>query len=141
MCDPSRHSIDPHAEPPSVVADQRQFGRDSESLAVRHLKKRGYKIVQRNFRTRLGEIDIIARHRGVMVFVEVKARRSDRYGDPRWALTPAKRRKISMVALEYLKKHGTTQTKARFDVVTVQAKTDPPRIEVIPNAFELNYPS
>ena len=124
-----------------MITNRTQFGLDGEALAVRHLETRGYKILERNFRTRLGEIDIIARHKGTLVFVEVKTRRSLRYGDPKWALTTAKQRKISLVALEYLKKNqGTTRIKSRFDVVTIQETADPPRIEVIVNAFELAYP-
>lgn len=110
-----------------------------EDLAARFLTGHGYEILARNFRTRLGEIDIVARHRGVIVFVEVKARRSAGYGHPKWALTPAKQRKLSMTALAYLKQRGTTQVKARFDVVTVQEIEGSPHFEVITNAFELAY--
>jgi putative endonuclease len=122
-----------------MTDDRHQYGQSSEERAARHLQAQGYTILERNFRTRLGEIDIVARHEGVLVFVEVKARRSKRHGDPKWALTAAKRRKISMVALTYLKAHGGTQTRARFDVVTVQPADGRPDIEVIRNAFELAY--
>jgi putative endonuclease len=104
------------------------------------LKKRGYKIVELNFRSRLGEIDIIARDKETLVFVEVKARASFGYGHPKTALTPAKRRKISMTALGYLKETGQTRSKARFDVVTVLGAGPKPEIEIIKNAFELAYP-
>ncbi len=122
-----------------MTRHKQRFGRFGEDLAVRHLRRKGYKIIQRNFRTRLGEIDIIARHKGVVVFIEVKTRKSMRYGDPKFAVTKDKQRKISMVALEYLKQHGGLQTRARFDVVTVQPPEDAPKIEVIANAFELAY--
>lgn len=117
-----------------------RYGQSGEDLAVRFLQRRGYQILARNYRTRMGEIDIVARHKGVTVFVEVKARRSTGYGDPKWALTPTKRRRLSMTALAYLKQQGSTQTRARFDVVTVQQKEGRPHIEVIVNAFELAYP-
>jgi len=68
------------------------FGKDSESLAVKYLKKQRYKILEKNYRTPVGEIDIIAKHKGVIVFVEVKARRSDRFGDPKGAVTYKKQR-------------------------------------------------
>jgi putative endonuclease len=110
-----------------------------EELAVEHLQKKGYKVIERNFRTRTGEIDIIARHKGRIVFIEVKTRQSKRYGNPKLALTANKQRKISMVALEYLKKNHSLQTRSRFDVVTVQPSDCGPAIEVIPNAFELAY--
>ncbi|KJS31706.1 MAG: hypothetical protein VR64_09100 [Desulfatitalea sp. BRH_c12] len=120
--------------------NQLQYGHSGEDLAVQFLEGQGYRILARNYRTRMGEIDIVARHKDVIVFVEVKSRRSLAYGDPKWAITPAKQRKISMTALAYLKARGTTQTKARFDVVTVQPKDGRPHIEVIRNAFELAYP-
>lgn len=123
-----------------MADDRKTFGQASEDAAARFLKRNGYKIVERNFRNALGEIDIVARHKGVLVFVEVKARRSQAYGSPKGAVTPAKQRKLSQVALAYLKNLGGTQTPARFDVVTVQAAADGPRIEVIANAFELAYP-
>jgi putative endonuclease len=123
------------------MSDHKQrVGRSGEDLAVEHLDRRGYRIIARNFRTRQAEIDIIARHRGVIVFVEVKAWRSRDYGHPKWAVTPAKQRKISMAALEYLKKQRLTDARARFDVVTIQAMDTEPRIEVFANAFELAYP-
>ena len=104
-----------------------------------HLQQLGYKILARNYRTRQAEIDIIAEHRGVIVFVEVKARRGQGFGHPKWAVTPAKQRKISMAALTYLKQQQAMNRRARFDVVTIQAMDDDPRIEVIANAFELAY--
>jgi len=118
---------------------KQNFGQQGEDLAVRHLRKRGYKIIERNFRTRNGEIDIIARHRDCIAFIEVKTRRTRRYGTPKLAVTAAKQRKISMVALAYLKKYHSLETRARFDVVTVQASENGPSIDIIPNAFELAY--
>lgn len=124
-----------------MVAKRTFLGQGGEALAVRHLKRKGYKILEHNFRTPRGEIDIVARHRDTLVFVEVKTRRSVSFGNPKWALTQAKRRKISQVALEYmLKTRGTTNIKSRFDVVTIQHTADQPTIEVIANAFELAYP-
>ncbi|MEJ2039725.1 MAG: YraN family protein [Desulfosarcinaceae bacterium] len=119
-----------------MVGDK-AYGLDSEKLAVGHLRKKGYKILERNYRTRLGEIDIIARHKDVLVFVEVKARRSLRYGHPKLAVTPAKQRTLSRVALAYLKDNGGLNTRARFDVVTVLNLDDRAQIEIFPNAFEL----
>ncbi len=117
-----------------------KFGKIGESLAVKHLKKKGYRILERNFRNALGEIDVIARQGGSLVFIEVKSRRSDRYGSPKFAVTPAKQKKISMVALSYLKAMGQSHAKARFDVVAVVSDNDIHRFEIIRNAFELAYP-
>lgn len=115
------------------------FGKKSESLAVKHLKRKGYKILAQNYRTKMGEVDIIARDKDVIVFVEVKARRSDRFGDPKWAVTYKKQRKISMVALQYLKEAGKSNTRARFDVVSIDSRGDKTHIELVKNAFELAY--
>ena len=122
------------------MPDRKTYGHQGENLAVKHLKKRGYTILEQNYRTRLGEIDIVAQERGTLVFVEVKARRSDHFGSPKWAITPKKKKKISMVALHYLKTHHRMQAKARFDVVAIHPSPDGPAIEVIQNAFELAYP-
>ena len=118
---------------------RQQYGVQSESLAARLLKRRGYTILETNYRTPLGEIDIIARDRDTIVFVEVKARRSLGFGGPKWAVTPKKQRKISMVALYYLKTTRQSQAKARFDVVAIRSLTEPPQVEIIQNAFDLLY--
>ena len=117
------------------------FGKRSETDAIKHLKKLGYKILETNYRNRLGEIDIIAKDRDTIAFVEVKARKSKTYGNPKWAITPKKQRKISMVALSYLKATRQIQAKARFDVVTVTLNSEntTSTIDVIKNAFELAY--
>ncbi len=123
-----------------MLNKRQQFGKESESEAVRYLKKNGYKILEQNYRTKLGEIDIIAKDKGTITFIEVKSRRSGNYGNPKWAVTPKKQRKISMVALYYLKTTNQSGEKARFDVVTLTSNYDNPRIEIIKNAFELAYP-
>ncbi len=119
--------------------DRRHTGDRGESLAVKALKKSGYKIIEQNYRSKLGEIDIIAKEEGVLVFVEVKARRTDRFGGPKLAVTPRKQRKISMVALEYLKRTEQIGHKARFDVVAIRLLSGQPDVEIIKNAFELAY--
>jgi putative endonuclease len=118
---------------------RQQFGKESESLAVRYLKKNGYKILEQNYRNKIGEIDIIAKEKGTLVFVEVKARKTHGFGNPKWAVTPKKQRKISMVALYYLKTTKQTHAKARFDVVSLSLVKDNPQIEIIKYAFELAY--
>ena len=118
---------------------QQQFGTKSENLAAWYLKENGYKIIEQNYRNRMGEIDIIARDKKTIVFVEVKSRRSIRFGSPKWAVTPKKQRKISMVALYYLKTTNQTDAKARFDVVAITVNRDEPQIEIVKNAFDLAY--
>lgn len=130
-----------------MTTKYQQFGKKSESVAVNYLKKQGYRIIELNYRTKLGEIDIIAKQKGTLVFIEVKARKSNRFGRPELAVTPKKQRKISMVALYYLKSTKQSNAKARFDVVainsvnsvnSVKAK-EGPSIKLIKNAFELAY--
>ncbi len=118
---------------------QQKFGEKGETLAAWYLKQNGYKIIEQNYRNQMGEIDIIAKEKKTIVFVEVKTRRSIRYGSPKWAVTPKKQRKISMVALYYLKTTKQSNAKARFDVVAIISNRDEPRIEIVKNAFELAY--
>lgn len=122
-----------------MLNKRQKFGVKSESIAVKLLKKKGYKILEQNFRTKLGEIDIIAKDNTTIVFIEVKARKSDRFGKAKWAITPRKQRKMSMVALTYLKNTKQYAAKARFDAVTLDTRFDTTEIEVIKNAFELAY--
>jgi putative endonuclease len=122
-----------------MVSRHIQFGQEGESIAARHLKKCGYKILVQNYRNTIGEIDIIARDGETIVFVEVKTRRSEQFGNPKWAVTFQKQRKISMVALGYLKEFRLGNRKARFDVVTVLENGKKPAVEIIKNAFELAY--
>ena len=116
-----------------------QFGKKSERLAAEYLKRKGYRILETNYRSRQGEIDIIAREKDTLVFVEVKARSSRHFGSPKGAVTPAKQRKISMAALDYLKRTGKVDVRARFDVVSIDTAAGKPDIEVVKNAFALAY--
>lgn len=118
---------------------QQQFGRKSERLAAEFLKRKGYHIIETNYRSEMGEIDIIAKDKGTIVFVEVKARNTSRFGSPKGAVTPAKQRKISMAALNYLKRSGQTEASARFDVVAIDTASGKMNIEVVKNAFALAY--
>jgi putative endonuclease len=118
---------------------KQKFGEQGEALAARRLKKAGYKIIETNYRSRLGEIDIIAKDKDTIVFVEVKSRRSVQFGSPKQAVTLRKQKKVSMVALYYLKSTGQSNAKARFDVVSVISNQDKPQVEIIRNAFELAY--
>lgn len=118
---------------------RQNLGKKGETLAAGYLKKCGYKILEMNYRNKLGEIDIIARDKGTIVFVEVKSRRTDRFGSAKNAVRPAKQRKISMVALWYLKATKQMYQKARFDVVAIAGDGDHPKIDIVKNAFDLAY--
>jgi len=118
--------------------DQRhQLGKDSEQLAVDYLQNSGYKIIQRNYRIRGGEIDIIAKEKNTLVFIEVKSRTTTRYGHAIQSLTRQQQKRLSKTALTYLHQHKMVNHRARFDVVAIQknqyAGTE---IQLIRNAFE-----
>lgn len=117
----------------------KSLGQRGEALAVSYLKGRKYKILETNYRCRCGEIDIIARDGSVLVFVEVKARRSTSYGPPQLSVTPFKQRQISKTALTYLSQNRLTGVDARFDVLALLLRNDQPVIEHIKDAFELAY--
>ncbi len=113
-----------------------------EDLAVSFLEGKRYRILERNFRCKGGEVDIVARdpRDKSLVFVEVKARRDLSYGVPQLAVTPFKQRQISKAALTWLAKHRLQDTAARFDVIAILlADGGAPTIEHIVNAFELAY--
>lgn len=98
----------------------KEKGSFGEKLAVQFLKKKGYKILEKNFTTDIGEIDIIAVDGSQVVFVEVKTRLDDRMGLPAEAVEYRKQSKISKVASQYIKKHQLYSISSRFDVVDIQ---------------------
>lgn len=111
------------------------LGRLGEDLACRELARRGYRILARRYRSRGGELDLVAHHRDALVFVEVKARQSEAFGDPAGAVTPRKQQRLAALAAEYLHRHGLEGEACRFDVVTVVTGGGDPRVEVIEDAF------
>lgn len=118
---------------------RQKFGKFGENLAARHLKKQGYKIICKNYRTKLGEIDIIAKEDDTIVFIEVKSRRTSTFGHPKHSITLKKQQQISKTALYYLKSTKQSNVRARFDVVTVNSVNKKPDVEIIKNAFELAW--
>jgi putative endonuclease len=113
------------------------LGRQGELLAREYLKKLGYQVVAENFRTRRGEIDLIARHGKTMVFIEVKTRSAHTHGHPFEAVTSRKQAQLGRVAQEYLSREGGGDQLARFDVVGVTITSAETRIELVENAFEI----
>jgi putative endonuclease len=109
-------------------------GEKGEDIAVAHLKKEGYTILARNYRTPVGEADIIATHEGMLVFVEVKARSSIAFGRPFEAVNMRKMQKIKRVALYYLKQTGQ-EPPVRFDVVSIRCERGHTDVDHIQNAF------
>ena len=109
------------------------FGSSGEDLACNELERLGYLILERRYRCKLGEIDIIARDGDVTVFVEVKARDGDAFGGGAAAVTPAKQRTITRVAMDYIARYRLIDRPCRFDVVVVNGSG---HAEVIRNAFD-----
>ncbi len=116
----------------------KELGKQGEALAAAYLERIGYRIVARNYRLRLGELDLIAEENGSVVFIEVKTRRDGAAVGPFEAVTRAKRRQMAKVAMEYLVRHGQSERAARFDVVAVTLVGNEPRIELMQNAFALD---
>lgn len=116
---------------------KKTLGREGEDRAAQFLARKGYKILERNYSTRNGEIDLVALHKGEVVFVEVKTRTNDAYGAPELAVTPQKQRRMIKAALGYIKYKKLHQVPCRFDVVAITTTTghEP---ELIQNAFEMD---
>ncbi len=124
-----------------MTFEKKYLGQTGEELATAFLKEQGYRILVRNFKSRLGEMDIIAKDGDVICFIEVKTRTNNRLGTPFEAITPAKQRKLSQGALAYLKQNRLMDSLARFDVVSVmKGHNGSPKLEVLKNAFELSAP-
>lgn len=114
-------------------------GRRGEEEAVSYLRKNGYKIIERNYKTKLGEIDIIADYKGCVCFVEVRAKNSLSFGLPEETIIKRKQLQISKAALLYIKKYKLQDKSCRFDVVSIQnIDSAEPEISLIKNAFELD---
>ncbi|MEI6631461.1 MAG: YraN family protein [bacterium] len=114
------------------------LGKSGEEKAFQFLEKNGYKVLFRNYKNRLGEIDIIAKERGTYCFIEVKTRSSDRFGLPQEALSGAKKRKLTQLAVAFLKEKKLLDQKARFDVVAILAGPGGSiETELIQDAFEI----
>ena len=119
---------------------RRSVGKAGEDLAERYLKRQGYAVVERNYRCPLGEIDLVALNRRVVVFVEVKTRRVNTSGTPLESVNAAKRRRLKRVALHYLSRHRLHDRNVQFDVVGISFHTDPPAVQHVRNAFDFSEP-
>jgi putative endonuclease len=111
------------------------LGRAGEDEAVKALARSGYRILVRNYRCRLGEVDIIAADGKTVVFVEVKTRGSDAFGAPAGGVDARKQRRIIAASQTYLAEHGLTEAPVRFDVVSVEKRDGGFAIELIADAF------
>ena len=119
----------------------RGVGQRGEIAAVAALRRRGYEIVERNFRTPAAEIDVIAEDGGVLCFIEVKWRRSAAHGHPAAAVTPEKQRRLARAAEWYLARRGRGGSVCRFDVVAILAvEGEEPVVEIHADAFQGPFP-
>jgi putative endonuclease len=116
----------PHKDP------RKGIGQAGEEAAARYLEQQGYVILERNFRLRLGEVDIIARDGEDLVFIEVKTRRTKNFGSPFEAVDARKQQQIAKVAAAYIQGR---EIPVRFDVVAVSIKGKNAQVEVLKNAF------
>ncbi len=119
---------------------KKDLGRKGEEVALRFLKKKGYRIIETNYVCKLGEMDLIAKEKDTLVFIEVKTRTSMQFGPPQLAVTNFKQRQLSKVALNFLKEKKLEDVKARFDVVAILLSQKGEEIELIKNAFDLCWP-
>lgn len=114
---------------------RRELGQQGEEMAARYLQKNGYRIIGRNYRTRFGELDIICRKNEILVFVEVKTRRSQIYGAAEEAITPQKIEHIRKAALHYITTQPIKHKEIRFDVITILLNNNQPCLNHIQAAF------
>ncbi|HXH86104.1 MAG TPA: YraN family protein [Nitrospira sp.] len=122
----------------TILDPRRLFGQEGEATAERYLRQKGYRIVAKNLRSSLGELDLVAEDGRVLVFVEVKARRTGQYGGAIHAVHRRKQEKLIQLASQYLARHHLSNRTCRFDVVLLQGMdTSAPMIEHIKSAFDV----
>ena len=119
--------------------EKKELGKKGEELAIGFLKKNGYRILERNYVCKLGEIDIIAKEKDTLTFIEVKTRTSALFGPPQLAVTPSKQMQLSKAALYFLKEKRLGDVKARFDVVAIVLGLRGEEIELIRDAFDSKW--
>ena len=118
----------------------KEVGKKGEEVAFQFLKKNGYRIIERNYVCKTGEVDLIAKEKETLVFIEVKTRTSTAFGPPQLAVNASKQKQLSKVALTYLKEKHLEEVKARFDVVAILLGAKGEEIELIRDAFDVRWP-
>lgn len=116
-------------------ASHLRTGTWAEAAAAAHLQRHGLRLLQRNFRCRVGELDLVMADGATLVFVEVRCRHNHRFGDGLESVTPAKQRRLLAAARAYLQRRGPGDTVCRFDVVSVTKRNYRPEIVWVRNAF------
>ena len=119
-----------------MTVERQAFGKTGENRAVDELERRGYAILARRYRTRHGEIDIVARDDETTVFVEVKARATAEFGTAAEAVTRRKQLKLASMARDYLARNDLSNARCRFDVVAIDGVGESAVVTVYKNAFD-----
>lgn len=119
--------------------ERRQRGDSAEDLAASHLEAEGFRVLERNFLCRYGELDLVAERGELLCFVEVRMRSTAVWGDPAHTVSHAKQRKVVRAALHWLFRHGGPPRDVRFDVISVTGRGPDARLEHIPNAFDAGF--
>jgi putative endonuclease len=122
-----------------MTHERQEYGKVGENLAVAELEREGYAVLARRYRTRYGEIDIVARDGETVVFVEVKARATAEFGSAAEAVTHAKQRRLASMATDYLARSRLTNCPCRFDVVAIDETPNGPAITLYRSAFALGW--
>ena len=121
-----------------MLTPSQEFGQLAENLAERLLRKKGYRIIEKNLRLARGELDLVAEDHGTLVFIEIKARRGAQFGGASYAISARKQQQIIKLAKCYLADHRLTNTLCRFDaILIVDTKDHPPHVTHIEHAFEV----
>ncbi len=121
-----------------MTSQSQVFGKEAEVVAEQYLRKHGYRIVGRNVRFPNGELDIVAKKDGTIVFIEVKARRTNHFGGASYAVTPHKQQRLIHLAAQYLACHQLSNCPTRFDVMLYQGDAEKvSQLEHVVNAFEV----
>ena len=115
-----------------------EFGRRGEQTAIDFLKNNGYNIIIIDYRNKLGQIDIIAKEKKTICFIEVKSRRGKGIGQPYESVTASKQAKIQQVALRFLRDNKLLDSPARFDIDSICYLYNGPQINLIKGAFDLD---
>ena len=136
----ARDKVPKQSQKERMVNERKKLGNRGEKIAAKLLRKQGYRIIEKNYHSRLGEIDIVAKEDESIVFVEVKTRCSTDFGLPEEALSYDKRRRLSKLALGYLAHRRIKDTNCRFDVVSILMDNNRANhIKLIKNAFPAVY--
>ena len=120
-----------------MLSPSQAFGQLAENLAEQLLRKKGYRILEKNLRLAGGELDLIAEQHGTLVFIEVKARRGDQFGGAHYAISARKKQQIIKLAQYYLSKQEFTNIQSRFDAILVEGTHEHPQVTHIEQAFEV----